>query len=103
SATSITVMGGSQALHNQIAAVKQRYPGVVRVEPWYESDHTAFFFQGVPCIPITSVGVHNGHLPGDTVEWISPTKLDEAVSLVADMVESLQGRSPAWSRETNSE
>lgn len=103
STTSITVMGGSQALHDQVAAVKNRYPGVVRVAPWYESDHTAFFFRGVPCIPVSSVGAHDVHLPGDTVEWISPGKLDEVVSLVADIVESLQDRSPAWSRETGEE
>ena len=103
SATSITVMGGAPALHDQVAEINSRYPGVVRIEPWYESDHTAFFFQGVPCIPITSVGVNNGHLPGDTIEWISPAKLDEVVSLVADIVESLQGKSPAWSREHDTE
>ncbi len=99
SATSIAVLGGSPALHDQIAAIKNQYPGVVRVEPWYESDHTAFFFQGVPCIPITSVGANNTHLPGDSIEWISPAKLDEVVSLVANIVESLQDRSPDWCRE----
>ncbi len=103
SAASIAVMGGAPALHDQVAAIKGRYPGVVRVEPWYESDHTAFFFQGVPCIPITSVGVNNVHLPDDAVEWISPAKLDEAVSLIADIVESLQDKSPAWCREPDTE
>jgi len=49
---------------------------------------------------ITSVGVNNAHLPSDTVEWISPAKLDEVVFLIAHIVESLQDRSPAWRRES---
>jgi len=99
----VTVMGGSQALRDRVFALMKRYPGVVRVEPWYESDHTAFFFQGVPCIPICSVGpVANEHLPTDTIEWISPAKLHEVISLVTDVVESLQDKSPAWCRESKS-
>ena len=63
---------------------------------------TAFFFQGVPCIPISSVGpVANEHLPTDTVEWISPAKLSEVVSLVTEIIESLQDKSPDWCRESD--
>jgi aminopeptidase YwaD len=96
---SLAVMGASPALEETVWTLKAKYPGVVRVEPWYESDHTAFFFQGVPCIALTSAGmVNNNHLPGDTQEWISPARLEEAVCLIADMVEGLQERSPAWCR-----
>ena len=97
-ANSLTVMGASQAFREQIAHVHQRYPGIVWVDPWYESDHSAFLSRGVPCIPLSSVGVANNHLSSDSVEWISPAKLDEAVSLVTDMVHSLQDRSPGWCR-----
>ncbi len=99
SVTSLAVMGGSQALHDQMAALRAQYPGIVPVEPWYESDHTAFFFQGVPCLPITSLGVHHTHLPGDSLDWISPARLEEVVSLIADIIEGLQDRSPGWCRE----
>jgi aminopeptidase YwaD len=95
---SLTVMEASQALREQIAQVHQRYPGVVWVDPWYESDHSAFLSRGVPCIPLSSVGVANNHLPSDTVEWISQAKLGEVVALITDIVHSLQGRSPAWCR-----
>jgi aminopeptidase YwaD len=98
----VTIMGGSQALRDQVFALMERYPGVIRVEPWYASDHTAFFLQGVPCIPISSVGpVANEHLPTDTVEWISPAKLSEVVSLITAMIEGLQDKSPDWCREAN--
>lgn len=96
---SLAVMGGSPALEETISALKGKYPGVVRVEPWYESDHTAFLFRGVPCVAMSSTGmVNNIHLPGDTMEWISPARLEEAVRLIADIVEGLQGRSPGWCR-----
>ncbi len=98
-ANSLTVMGASQAFQEQIAKVHQRYPGVVWSDPWYESDHAAFLMQGTPCVPISSVGVANNHLPADMVEWINPAKLGEVESLVADVVHSLQDRSPEWCRE----
>jgi aminopeptidase YwaD len=98
--TSVTAMGGSQAFEERVRQVRGRYPGTVWVDPWYESDHTAFLQQGVPCIPLTSVGAANtAHLPSDTLEWISPAKLSEAALLVTDLLESLRGESPDWCRE----
>lgn len=98
--TSITVMGGSLSFQEHVFALKESYPGVVRVGPWYESDHTAFLFRGVPCIPIGSTGaVSNHHLPSDTSEWISPGRLEEVVSLVAEIVAGLQDRSAGWCRK----
>ena len=71
-----------------------------RVNPWYESDHTAFLTRGVPSIAVSSTGVANVmHLPIDTVEWISAAKLGEVVSLVTEIVEGLQDKSLEWGRE----
>jgi aminopeptidase YwaD len=102
-ANSITMLGASRPFEDQVRKVHQRYPGVVWVDPWYESDHSAFFWRGVPCIALSSVGVANvGHLPADTATWISPAKLDEIVSLITDVVESLRDKSPDWCRESKS-
>ncbi|MGD8998309.1 MAG: M28 family peptidase [Anaerolineae bacterium] len=99
-ANTITVMGASQPFQAQVRDLHRRYPGVVWAEPWYESDHGAFLWQGVPCVPFTSVGVANiGHLPADNVGWISPTKLNEVASLVTEVIEVLQDKSPRWCRE----
>jgi aminopeptidase YwaD len=100
-ANSITMLGQSPAFQEHVAAVHSRYPGVAWVDPWYESDHTTFVMQGVPAIPLSSLGVSNTHhLPADTIEWVSPDKLGEAVSLVTEIIERLQDKSPAWCRGT---
>jgi aminopeptidase YwaD len=102
-ANTITVMGASQPFQDQVRDVHRRYPGVVWADPWYESDHSAFLWRGVPCVPFTSVGVSNiDHLPADNVEWISPAKLEEVASLVMDVIEVLEDKSPAWCREPRS-
>lgn len=97
--TSIVAMGGSPALQDAVGALKARYAGVIRVEPWYASDHSAFFFQGVPCIALSSVGLSNTHMPSDTVDWVSSARLDEVVELVAALLAELGDRPPAWFRE----
>jgi len=97
----ITTLGASQPFQDQVRQVHRQYPGILWVAPWYESDHSAFYWRGVPCVALSSVGVANvGHLPADTIAWISPAKLDEVVSLVTDVVESLQDKSPGWCRES---
>jgi Iap family predicted aminopeptidase len=98
---SITTMGCSDEFQTHVRQVHNGYPGVAWGDPWFESDHTAFLNQGVPCVPITSVGVGSVfHSPADTIEWISPEKLDEVVSLVRDIVESIGDKTPEWCRET---
>jgi aminopeptidase YwaD len=99
-ANSITAMGGSQPFQDQVRRVHERYPGVVWTDPWYESDHSAFLWRGVPCVPLSSIGVANiAHLPADSVEWISQAKLAEVGSLVAAVIDALRDKSPDWCRE----
>jgi aminopeptidase YwaD len=99
-ANTVTVMGASQALEDQVRDLHRRYPGVVWTDPWYESDHSAYLWRGVPCVPLSSVGVASiAHLPADTVEWISLAKLGEAASLVREITETLQDQSPDWCRD----
>jgi aminopeptidase YwaD len=103
-ANTVTVMGASQSLQDQVRNVHRRYSGVVWADPWYESDHGAFLWRGVPCIPCTSVGVANiGHLPADTLEWISTAKLGEVAALVTEVIQVLQDKSPRWCREPGRE
>ena len=99
-ANSIATFPSSQSFRDQVSAICRKYPGVIQVNPWYESDHTAFLTRGVPSIAVSSTGVTNVmHLPVDTIEWISAAKLGEVVSLVTEIVEGLQDKSLEWGRE----
>jgi Iap family predicted aminopeptidase len=70
--------------------MRKAYPGVVEVDPWPASDHYIFYSHGVPSVALSSVGIKDlYHTPDDTVDWISPEKLAEAVSLSMEIVESL--------------
>jgi Zn-dependent M28 family amino/carboxypeptidase len=99
-ANTITVMGASKPFQDQVRDLHRRYPAVLWADPWYESDHSAFLWRGVPCIPFSSVGVANiGHLPADNVEWISAAKLGEVAFLITEVIEALQHKSAGWCRE----
>jgi aminopeptidase YwaD len=98
-ANSLAMFASSRSFQDQVARVCKGYPGVARVDPWYESDHTAFCTRGVPSVAISSRGVANVmHLPADTIDWISASKLGEVVSLVTELVEFLQDKPLDWTR-----
>lgn len=97
---SITTLAASEPFQEHLAAITRSYPGVIWVDPWIESDHTFFAWRGVPCIPISNSGAPRfDHLRGDTIEWLSAAKLNEAASLIYKIVEHLQTRPLGWGRE----
>ncbi len=101
--TCITTMNGSEALEQQTRAVLARYPAVAWSAPWYAGDHSAFLWQGVPAVALTSIGqLDINHYPDDTPDWVSREKLAETVALVAEVVQALQDQTPAWSRAPQS-
>jgi len=99
-ANTVTVMGASQPFEDQVRHVQRRYPGMVWAAPWYESDHSAFLWRGVPCVPFSSVGVANiNHTPADTVNWISPASLGQVADVMTAIIAGLRDKSPGWCRE----
>ncbi len=94
------VLASSQRFKTLVSNVVQRYPAVVWADPGPASNHYTFFTHGVPILNVSSIGVdHVIHLPIDTLEWIDPDKLQEAMALVLEVVEQLHDRPVAWSRE----
>ena len=96
----ITMMMHSGAFEATVRQVTQRYPGVSWVDPWPESDHSVFAFNGVPALALSSSAEWQTtrHLPYDTPLMINPAGLREAVDLVAEIVEAIADRTPHWSR-----
>ncbi|MBN2115069.1 MAG: M28 family peptidase, partial [Anaerolineales bacterium] len=75
-------------LEARIQSVAAKFPGVVWVDPWPESNHSTFSFRGIPAIPIGSTGVRGlAHSVDDTLEQVSPARLEEVIALVKELVE----------------
>jgi Zn-dependent M28 family amino/carboxypeptidase len=98
-ANTLAAFSASPEFENAVSGLKDRYPGITRVDPWPSSDHYAFFSRGVPSIALSSSGLNDtAHTPADTPGGISPIRLGEVIRLVEDIVTALQDKSLAWCR-----
>ena len=66
-------------------------PNLVETEPWPQGDHSIFAMQDVPCIALTSGGIHNLidsliHSPGDTLDRPDPAQMAAMVDFLADLL-----------------
>lgn len=95
----ITSLACSDQFQAELEGTVSRYPGVMWTEPWPQSNHSTFAFRGIPAVAFTSVGGWDlAHQPDDTIEWVGAAKVAEVVSLVDEIVESLQDRTLEWAR-----
>ena len=96
---SLAVFSASDALFDFTDKVQQKYPGVVRVDPWPESNHSTFSMRGVPSLAFSAVGIrHLAHTPADNIEQVSPAKIGEVIAMVEEIVAGLAGKPLDWSR-----
>ncbi|NTW08787.1 MAG: Zn-dependent exopeptidase M28, partial [Anaerolineaceae bacterium] len=96
---SLAIFSASDALFDFLDEVQKKYPGIVRVDPWPESNHSTFSMRGVPSLAFSSVGIrHLAHTPADSIEQVSPAKINEVIALVEEIVKGLAGKSIGWSR-----
>ena len=97
----LTAMAASDGLIRTAQAKLGGYPGAVWVEPWPESDHSAFAMRGVPALAFGGAGIREiTHSAADTADGISGVKLNEAASLAAEIVLEIQDRSTEWGRSS---
>ena len=88
---SITAISCLPEFEARIRSVAAKFPGVVWVDPWPESNHSTFSFRGIPAIPLSSMGMRGiAHSVDDTLEQICPNKLEEVIALVKELVESFR-------------
>lgn len=98
-ANTIATFAASKPFEELVAQVKAAYPGVAHVAPWPASDHYIFYSNGVPSIALGSVGIKDiYHTPADTIDWISPDKLLEAIQLTQALVQALDKQEMGWGR-----
>ena len=97
----VALLGCSKAFQDLVQGLLGGYPSLLKVDPWFESDHTAYYFHEVPCLALSSTGVGNVcHTTADTIQWVSPQKLGEAADFIREVIERLRDQTPSWSRET---
>jgi len=76
-----------EELVNAALDVKEKYLGVIRVDPWPAGDHIHFWMRKVPSIAIGSTGTYDlFHTAEDMIDLISIDKIEEVVKLVVDLV-----------------
>lgn len=98
-ANTLAVFAANDRFKALAEAAAARYPGVAVIEPWPASDHYIFYSHGVPSLAISSVGIQDQyHTPHDSLEWISPAKLDEAARLALDTLTALDDKPVRWGR-----
>lgn len=98
--SSITAMACSPAFMALAQRHSRKFPGVVWVEPWPESNHSTFAFRGVPALAFSSQDAWRlAHTRQDTPDWISPAKLTEIYELARDLVGELATQPSGWGRE----
>jgi aminopeptidase YwaD len=99
-ANTLTAMAASDGLLQMAQSKLQSYPGSIWVDPWPESDHSAFAMCGVPALAFGSVGARDvAHSAADTLDGVSIEKLIEAASLAAEIVTEMQEKTVEWGRE----
>ena len=102
-ANSIAMFASSAVFQDQVTESVREYPGVTWVDPWPQSNHSTFAMRGVPAIAFSSEGrIRLDHLRADSIEWVSPAKLQEVVLLATALVDNLQDKSLDWTRESGS-
>ena len=96
---SLAVYSASNALFDFVDDIQRHFPGVVRVDPWPESNHSTFSMRGVPSLAFSAVGIrHLAHTPADSIEQVSPAKVSEVIAMVEEIVKGLAGKPLDWSR-----
>jgi aminopeptidase YwaD len=87
---SITTMSMNESALSSLKHITQKFPGVVWVEPWPESNHSTFAMRGVPAIAFSAVGTRAlAHSQEDTLDVMLSEKLEEVVSLTLEIVMQL--------------
>ena len=100
--TTVAYFSASKSLETCVDQKIEKYPGVIKVDPWPASDHYIFYSNSAPSIAFTSRGIRDiYHTPSDSFEWISGEKLVEVIQFTLDLIEVLDDKGLSWSRPQN--
>ena len=91
SETTVAFFNCPDAWADATRATMSRRPDLAETEPWPQGDHSIFAMQGVPCIALTSGGIHALidsliHTPNDTLDRLDPALMAAAVDFLAELL-----------------
>jgi aminopeptidase YwaD len=78
----------------QTRAEMAQWPQIDESVPWPEGDHSIFAMQNVPCVALTSGGIHTLideilHTPNDTLDRVAPEQIATVVEFLASLLTRL--------------
>jgi len=87
STRNLTFFDCSEEFVNAALDLKEKYPGVIRVDPWPAGDHIHFWIRKIPSIAISPTGTCDlFHTADNMINLISVDKIEEVVKFVVDLV-----------------
>lgn len=96
---SVTALAGAAGFQQAVTDLLKEYPAMIWTDPWPESNHSTFSWRDVPSVAFTSLGGVNYHpLRADTMEWVSPARLEEVGRFAGQLIHNLDKRPPDWTR-----
>lgn len=92
--TAFSLYGCPPETEQAIRTVLAARSGMVEGDPWYQSDHSLFVFNGVPALAFTSdqfsaLWTEIAHTSRDVPEIVDPAKLVEVATALRDLVARL--------------
>ena len=89
--TGVAYMGCSEQQIATFEAARTRYLSIEQMEPWYQSDHSIFFYQQVPTLALTTLALDGvfdkiTHTPQDTPEIVESHQLLEVTGFLCNIL-----------------
>lgn len=98
-ANSLAIFASSEEFQATVNGISCAFPALQWVEPWPESNHSTFAWRGVPSLAVSSrAATHYAHQREDTIRWVSPARVAEAVSFTTRIIDAVQAQPLAWLR-----
>lgn len=93
-ATTMAFFGCPEAWADAARAEMNRRTGLEEAAPWPQGDHSLFAMRGVPCVALTSAGIHDLidriiHTPADTLDILDPIRIAETVGFLNHLLTHL--------------
>jgi aminopeptidase YwaD len=92
----------SPAFQGRLEQLSTGHPGMQWIEPWPESNHSSFSMRGVPAVAFSGQAVRTwAHQHCDTLRWVNPANILEAVAYTGEIFRDIQSRPLAWLRPSD--